>query len=293
MSAHPQHICIATLGGQPQIVTLTLDRLLARGYPIEEVIVVHLAPTNPRYQAALDRLAGEFQHDQYGPRAIACRYRPHLIQAYGKAVTDLDTDAAIEAVRNTFHVLLLQLKQQGATIHICISGGRRLLGYLALSLAPLVLRDQDGIWQLLSSDAVRAQTRDGAIMHLDDHPDIHLIRLPTLTLGQYLVLSPHQVRTADALTTQSRQRLDSREHARCRQVWNKLNNRPRAVLRLIAQGYNPTDTADQLTIAASTVSTHLNGIYAECRNAWDLAPETRIDYHWLREHFAEFLAEEA
>jgi len=34
---------VATLGGQPQIITFTLDLLLARGEQIDQVVIVYLA----------------------------------------------------------------------------------------------------------------------------------------------------------------------------------------------------------------------------------------------------------
>jgi CRISPR-associated protein Csx14 len=36
-----QQVLIATLGSEPQVVTLVLDLLRAKGYPVAEVIVVH------------------------------------------------------------------------------------------------------------------------------------------------------------------------------------------------------------------------------------------------------------
>ena len=45
------HVLVATLGGQPQVITFTLDLLLEEGYPISEVFVLHpraaSAPTCP------------------------------------------------------------------------------------------------------------------------------------------------------------------------------------------------------------------------------------------------------
>ena len=38
MPDHP-HALVATLGGQPQVVTFTLDLLLKNGYPISDVFV--------------------------------------------------------------------------------------------------------------------------------------------------------------------------------------------------------------------------------------------------------------
>jgi hypothetical protein len=56
---------LATLGGQPQVVTFALDLLLARGIPIRDVLVVHLADPSPRLRRARERLAAEFVGDRY------------------------------------------------------------------------------------------------------------------------------------------------------------------------------------------------------------------------------------
>src|SRR6266571_2485307 len=59
-----KHTLVATLGGQPQIVTFTLDLLLRRGISIYEVIIVHPA-SSPSIQQSLARLNAEFVGDRY------------------------------------------------------------------------------------------------------------------------------------------------------------------------------------------------------------------------------------
>lgn len=49
MEPRPASTMIATLGGQPQVITFALDALLNRGEQIVEVVVLHLAP--PRIRA--------------------------------------------------------------------------------------------------------------------------------------------------------------------------------------------------------------------------------------------------
>lgn len=285
----PNHIFIATLGGQPQIVTLALDQLLARGYPISEVIVVHLAPRSERYQAALQRVGAEFVQETYAGHPI--RYRPHVIQHPTGLVSELDSPEAIEAARVTLHHLLLRLRQPDTHLHLCISGGRRLLGYLALSLAPILLREQDCIWQLLSADHIREQTRDGVVMHLPNHPEVQLLRLPVMTLSQFLVVSPTQAYTPlDDLTTQARQTIDALQRQQCRQVYDALTPKQREVLKLISAGSHPDEVARTMSVTSGTVRDHLTVIYTLCRNAWDLHPKHYLRFDWLREQFAAYLA---
>ena len=65
---------VATLGGQPQVVTFALDALRARGeVDLGEVYVVHLSPENERVRHALLLLGREFSEDRY--QGGACRFR--------------------------------------------------------------------------------------------------------------------------------------------------------------------------------------------------------------------------
>jgi CRISPR-associated protein Csx14 len=57
-------ILVTTMGGQPQIVTFTLDALRRRGEAIDQVVVVYLAGAK-RYQRAFQQLSAEFAGDRY------------------------------------------------------------------------------------------------------------------------------------------------------------------------------------------------------------------------------------
>ena len=49
---------VATLGGQPQVVTLALDALLAQGVPVSELILLYLSPENDRIQNCITKSCG-------------------------------------------------------------------------------------------------------------------------------------------------------------------------------------------------------------------------------------------
>ncbi len=50
---------MATVGVEPQVVTLTLDALLANGHKISSVYMVHPNPQHPAINDALKRLQRE------------------------------------------------------------------------------------------------------------------------------------------------------------------------------------------------------------------------------------------
>jgi CRISPR-associated protein Csx14 len=281
---HATHICVATLGGQPQVVTLALDALLARGVPIREVVVVHLSDQNPRYRAARACVAREFAGERYAGREMRFRQVPVLLG--GSEVDDLHDDQFADAALDTFQRLFQRLKDQSAVIHLCPSGGRRLLGLLALSAAQIWFDQTDRLWHLYSSDELRERTCGGAVMHLGPHPDARLVRVPLQPLGS---LVPGLRLGHTGAADQYGRLRDAEQWARCEQVWQALTGRQREVLCALVKGLSPQAVAERLHISVPTVDAHKTPIFQECRNAWGLPPEQQLTYHWLRGAFRDYL----
>jgi len=287
MAGTATSVCIATLGGQPQVVTLALDALMARGEAIGEVIVVHLSEHNPRNRAALLLLAAEFMGDCY--RGERCRYRPLGVTQGGTPIDDLTSETALGAVHNTFTRLIQRLKQQDRAIHLCISGGRRLLGTAAISALQIYGDHADQVWHLYSSDLVRQRTADGAELHLDPMPEVRLVRVPLLPLGQYFPwLRTSSVRD-DGQVIAPPPAATAAERDRCQHVLERLTSRQRDVLRVLAAGCTLQEAAERLSVTVGTIHAHKTPIFDECRIAWDLPLDAPLDYRWLREKFSPFL----
>lgn len=287
MSASPRCVFVATLGGQPQVVTLALDRLLARGEPIDEAIVVHLSLEDPRYRHALRCVAEAFTGERYAGRHI--RYRPLAVRAGALDVDDLRGERAVHSALDVFQVLIRQLKESDTQIHLCVAGGRRLLGMLALSAAMLYFDRADMIWHLSSSEAVRHQTAEGAVMHVASSADVQLVRVPVEPWGHmFPVLRGGRETSYAAAVAQRRREHDSQAQARCEQVVAQLTERQREVLECLVMGLTVQEISERLCIVLSTVHAHKKQIFAECAIAWNLPLETRADARWLRETFAPF-----
>jgi CRISPR-associated protein Csx14 len=283
MGLSSTNVCITTLGGQPQVVTLTLDALLAHGETFGELIVIHLSERNLRYRDALALLAREFAGERY--RGHPCRYRPQAVTLGGQPIDDLDNEPAAGAALNTFIRLIQRIKQQDRAIHLCVSGGRRLLGMLAMSAIQCHGDHADQIWHLFSSDEVRERTDGGALLHLPERDGMRLVRVPLPALSQYLPRArPHFGADDTAPATGA---FDAAEHARCRQVVEQLTPRQRDVLRELAAGLTPQEVAERLSVTLGAVHYHKTHIFQECQVAWGLT-DSRLDYHWLRDRFASF-----
>jgi len=230
-----KHILLATLGNQPQVVTFTLDRLLPM-YPINDVIVLHPATEQTKLQRSLDTLTREFSGDYYAAAQRTIHFHPQVLQHNNKPLAEIDNDRAADGVLDTLHKLIGDLKRQDYTIHLSITGGRRLMGLLATSVAMLNFDRHDHIWHIYTPDHIQEQAHEGALMHAPMEAGIRLIQAPFLSLGAYVYYSPPTFRRAQ---DEFRSQMDAQERAHCAQVVQASTQAQYKVLQAFSEGLRP------------------------------------------------------
>lgn len=280
---------VATLGGQPQIVTFALDALLARGEPITDVYLIHLSLHNPRTRQALNCLQQEFPNDYYAHAGRRCRLRRVAVGANGVELTDIRTAADAEAAWQGIRTLIADLKSEGRQLHLCLSGGRRMMALLVMSAAALLCDHQDRIWHMYTPEETLQRVRDGAAMHVDPSAGVQLIQAPIMPWGAYFPALRALAQTSMPAVQEQLRRVAIVDEPQCRQVWERLSPRQREVMRAFAEGLRPDQVAERLCITLNTVNSHKTAILAECRVAWAIAPDEPLDYRFLRERFAGFI----
>jgi CRISPR-associated protein Csx14 len=276
---------VATLGGQPQIVTFTLDLLFQQGYEVTQVLIVYLSG-NKRYRQSYQRLAGEFVGDRY--HGTPCHLRNIPVRLQGHLIEDARTPGEVDVVWKTFYHLFAELKDQGQCIHLSLTGGRRMMALLAFSVAMLHFDSADRAWHLHTPEDVTAEAYNGALLHVPPDAGIHLIEVPLVPWGTYfpgvrslLGRSPQEVRSTHLGW------LDEHERARCSQVWEQLSPRQRDALRALVATPDRAQAADRLGVAVTTLDSHKSAILRTCRLTWE---NDDLDIHFLRRKFAPFLA---
>ena len=279
---------VATMAGGPQIVTFALDELLRRGEVIDEVIVVHLSPQADSLTGlALVKLAAEFPDGRYAGHPCHLHFFP--IRQGGQRLDDVRDDAAADAAWSAMYELIASLKTQGQHLHVCIAGGRRMLALLAMSAAMLHFDHHDRLWHMYTPPEFLERARDGAIMHARPEDGVRLLQVPLMPWGAYFpalrVLA--QASPVEVVAAQTRW-LDSTERARCQAAVEQLTHRQLDVLRAFAGGQSPQEVAEALCVTVKTVHAHKTVILSECRNAWELPEDARLDYHFLREKFGRY-----
>jgi CRISPR-associated protein Csx14 len=279
---------VATIGGQPQVVTFALDGLLARGARIQEAIVIHLTPQDGgRTERALARLAAEFAGDTYAGRP--CHLRLFPVRHAGGKLEDIRNETEANAAWLMIYELIAGLKAEGRHLHVCISGGRRILALLAVSTALLHFDHSDHLWHMYTDPGFLACARDGAMMHVSQEGQVHLIEVPLAPWGAYFppLRALAQASPQEVMAAQSSW-LDEAEHRRCRQVVEQLTPREQETLRAFAAGQDPQEVAETLCVTVRTVHAHKTEILDHCRSAWELLPDARLVYYFLREKFGRY-----
>lgn len=281
-------ILVATISGQPQIVTFALDALLAQGEPITQLYLLYLTPASARWQGSIQKVLAEFEQQHYLGRP--CRVHRCPILDGAMPLAEIRNEREAEIAGQTIRRLLAQLKVEGHKLHLCVAGGRRMLALLVASAAMLLCDHQDRLWHMYTPEATQARARDGALMHAQPGDGVQLISAPLVPWGAYFpALRALALPPAQAVDQQIGQ-LSATNDLQCRQVYQRLTERQQEILLAFVRGGTPQDVAEALTISLSTVNSHKTAILAECRIAWGLAEEARLDYRFLKEQFAGFLA---
>lgn len=296
MSSSTPLTLVATLGGQPQVLTFALDDLLARGEQVTQVVAVHAAAQTPAMQQSLARLAVAFAGGRYagqpcGLRSVVILDGPRAFHSASLRdyVADISDEAAAEATWQTLHRLLGQLKAEGRRLHLVVTGGPRLIGLMAMSAATLLFDHQDRLWHLFTPRDLRAAASGGAILHVGPEAGVRLIQVPMAPWGAYFpALRALASATSSQVVAAQARWMDEGERGRCRLVVQQLTPRQVEVLQAFAAGFSPQEVAERLSVTLKTVDSHKTAILEQCRIAWSVPEGQRLSYHDLRRWFERY-----
>ena len=288
---HYTHTLVATLGGQPQVVTFTLDLLLARGFPISEVILIHPYASHLRLQHSLECLNAEFIGDRYRVNEQTIHLRSQVLQLKDEPLDDIVDEISADGALNTIHQLIHSLKRQHRCIHLSITGGRRLMSIIAIEAALLNFTHSDHIWHIYTPETFQRQASEGAIMHSTPSAGVRLIERYFVPWSTYFSALPQALTTAQETGHMQQRKMDILEQARCEQVVRQASERQREVLYAFALGCSIQEVAERLSITIRTVDAHKTKLLELCREVWAMEPGiSRLGYHFLYKTFAPYFA---
>lgn len=277
-----QQVLIATLGSEPQVVTLALDLLRAKGYPISEVIVIHTVGEAVR--PALEVLAREFD------RPGACDYRSIPVEGDDGPVADIVTESDTAALLRTLYRVVLAEKRAGRLVHLTIAGGRKPMAVYGMVVAQLLFDENDRVWHLLSE---RWQPGDERVMHVRPGDNVWLVPVPVLRWSSVSPVMTELALREDPWEAIQAQRMMQREEDWRRKrefVERWLTPAEREVVQLVCQGLDNAAIARRLSKAEKTVANQLTLIYAKLHEWRGFREDVPVSRTMLVAEFATYFA---
>lgn len=237
-----EDILLATLGPEPQVVTLTHDCLQRKGILIQRVEVFHTDPRHDAINLSLSLLTSD-----YAGRQPPCIFVPHLLASENGPLKDITDPLSFESSFRQFYQILRQHKQAGRTVHLCVAGGRKTLALAAMSAAQIILEKEDYVWHLISSDELRLSRS----LHSDDPTAVQLIRIPLL----------------------NRSSMPSADQSQANLFLNSiLTPAERDVtLLLVGTGMSNADLANELGKSEKTIANQLHSVYRKLEAFYHLS----------------------
>ena len=281
----PPACLVATLGTEPQVITLALQALEHTGETIERILVIHTAPREPRIAEAIRVLDSAFAPGG----ALAARqrlYRRAEIVGPAGPVPDV---LAVEDFGATLALLYREvrdLKQAGWRVHLNVAGGRKVMSLCGVTVAQLLFDDADRLWYLQSPpDLVASRALFAA-----DPSQLVLVSLPVLRWSPAPPILTDVALADDpvAAITLARGRRDAVRRAF---LERELTPAEREVAELaIRTGATDRELASLLHKSPRTVAHQLSVVYDKLRVFLGVRADVRVDRHTLMAEFAAVVA---
>lgn len=268
-----EEVLVATIGVEPQVVTLTLDALLANGHKITQVHVLHPNPQHPQINASLQRLKSEQRF--YAQAKPPVRFHFVSICHDGHFPADFVSERDVGTLLRVLYKTVADLKRRGYRVHLSIAGGRKVMTAMGMVVAQLLLEESDHVWHLLSEGPLLQQKS----MHAQNPKDVVLVPVPVLRWS----LLPSTIQ--DLLVWDDPYRAIERQREIYQQqrwqvinaFWQKLTPAEREVVTaLVKHGEKTAALAKRLNRSARTVGNQLQSIYNKFRDHFNLPPETKV-----------------
>ncbi|MCL6635776.1 MAG: LuxR C-terminal-related transcriptional regulator [Peptococcaceae bacterium] len=276
-------ILVATLGVEPQVVTITLDLLLSGGWTIGETVVIYTK--TPRVRGALQVVEEEFQRAAYP--GVQLRAVP-VASAEGMA-GDFCTGEELQDLLRTLYVEIRRARQTGCVVHLCVSGGRKVMGIMGMVVAQLLFGPEDCAWHLVTEGWQPGAERR---LHLPPGQGVRLVPVPVLRWSEAGALMQAVAELKDPAEVVAWHEKISRAGQVKRKrgfVEHWLTRAEREVVRLACRGMDNAAIAAALFKREQTVANQLRGVYEKLRE-WLEYPEGNVDRNVLIAEFAPYFA---
>lgn len=263
-----QAVLVATLGAEPQVISLATQLLLRQTEPLVNVVVLHTHEQFMPVAKALPMLQSHFADRPAWPPLNTV-----LIPTQ-----DVLSPEQLDEFANTLYHTLKQWIAASYRVHLLLAGGRKPMAMLGMSIAQMLLGPDDRVWYLHSDETLRQSGR--MLLEADDQAELIAIPLPTLSPTPAHFRHAFQAETPN----DARHRLAEEQTRRIAYfLQNELTAAEREVATLVAtEVLTVKEIAARLHKSPKTVTNQLNTIYSKLESRFGLAPDVGVKREFLR-----------
>lgn len=268
-------ILIATLGAEPQVVSLATQLLLRMHASPVGVHVLHTDTSYPPIGEALARLERVFAETPSLP-PLSCVPVP-VVDVLSPRELDLFADVLFDRVRTA--------QASGMQVHLLLAGGRKSMTMVGMSVAHLLLGAGDMVWYLYSAPELRASER--MLLREGDHAELIAVPLPRANLA-----SPRYTPAGRAQTRLAAVAAAQRAAAEQARIFfeQDLTRAEREIAALLVRDYlTVAQIARQLHKSPKTITNQLTAIYSKLESRFGLEPDQVLKREFLRRELAPYL----
>lgn len=265
---------VATLGAEPQVISLATALLLRSGIALCSITVLHTFAERAPLAQALPALQAAFAaHPEWPSLRTVCA-----------PVADVLTPTQFDRFSDTLYAALQVEIAAGRQVHLLLAGGRKSMAMLGMSVAQLMLGPEDRVWYLHSDEALRRSGR----MELAEGDQATLIAVPLVRAAPAPLRFTAVVKAATPAA--ARQLLSDTQHARLAHfVLHELTPAERELAALVAQEVlTVAEMAGRLQKAPKTITNQLNSIYSKLESAFGLQADRGVKREFLRRELGEW-----
>lgn len=211
-----------------------------------------------------------------------------IINSYGR-VKDFLTQEDLRGLLRTLYIEIRRVRQANRRVHMCISGGRKVMAVVAMSVAQLLFGPNDQVWYLITEGWKPGSEQR---LHASETDKTLLLPVPVLRWNEADTLlrtvaelnDPQEVIVWYKRLTQKAEEKRKNEFIR---RW--LTPAEREVTRLACLGFDNATIAAKLAKKEQTVANQLRGVYEKLREWLDF-PEYTVDRNILISRFAPYFS---
>lgn len=277
-----QEVLIATVGTEPQVVTLVLDSLLAKGCDIKEVALLYTGAS--LITAGIEKIQKEIESEMYPPISLELV----LITDGENILDDFRSAADVSVMSKIVFKTIKAYKQKGLIVNLSVAGGRKVMGILAMVVAQMLFKPEDRLWYFLTEGWKPGDKQE---MHISDHNSHLLIEIPVMRWEKASILLGVEEFANPMEIIHWQEKLDNNQKMQRRRefVEHWLSKAERLVTELVCQGWDNAAIAQHLNKQERTVANQMTSIYAKL-DEWLGFPDYRVERSILIAELAPYFA---